>query len=148
MIWIVSLNAWILFIAIGASRWGEEPERFGARALILWLIGDHLYRLVAETPEFSRPDIGLFALDSFLAVSLIFIAISANRSWPFFAGSAALIPVIGHAVSFSRPEDMELAYWSMNQVPIVITLMAMSAGILANRARRTLGINAPPWTFG
>ena len=147
MLWVIFLNVWLGALAVVAWRTGGSPERIGVNGLIVWLVGDYLYRLVADTPQFATVDMGLFALDMMLAGTLASIALSANRSWPFFASAAAVVQIVGHFAATSGPAHMAVAYWTMNQVPIILIFIALSAGIYSQSRRRSARKRVRSWSF-
>ncbi len=72
---------------------GGRDERWAASITVLAAMLSPL----AQSEQFIRPEFGIFAIDIFLLVMLLQLALSSDRYWPLFAtafhGNAILIHI-------------------------------------------------------
>jgi hypothetical protein len=118
----------LLLSCLVAWRRGGTPERaaaallFSAAALSWLVLGDGKHR-------FSHAEWGLFGIDFVLAISLVTLALRADRYWPMWLSALQIVSVLMHPAFGLSQNKMAFAYaiasifWSY---PMMLILMVGS----------------------
>lgn len=134
------MNVALLALALAASlRWGAAPERSCAAVLIAMQGVDAAYHIIAGRGAFYHSvDIGHLAIDGFAAVSLLAIALYANRIYPLWMAAFQLISVLAHFARETSAAVAGLAYAYLGYGPFYLELFVLMVGIAlhARRIRR------------
>lgn len=140
------LSLWIprialLIVVLFAARRGGEPERLVAAVLFATFALD-----VANHTWFGRPDWfavnpGHLVIDGWAFVTLLWVALYANRGWPLWVSSSQVIVVLGHVAKAWELDMVRRAYWAMTQIPFVFQLLVLGLGTAMHVARqRRIGV--------
>ena len=136
----------ILVMTCGYALWrGGAPERwaailFAAAAAASLATPFHVGR------SFHTVERGFLAIDALLFLSLLPIALRANRFWPMWVTALQLLTIGIHGV---KAYDPMLVSWIYNSAsgkmsyPIVIML---AIGVARHRSRLTAYGSDPDWT--
>jgi len=116
-------------------RQGGPPERLAAMVIVGWVLIDALYHVFFGPSGFDRVDPVHLVLDGGELVAIVWLALSANRTWPLWAAAAQVICVSGHIALLIHPDGMRRAYWAMTQLPQYIQLTALLLGATAHARR-------------
>lgn len=88
--WVLFLGSVLLAFAIGSS-----PERVVAGTLLAAAVATVLVRSPWAV-RYEHIETGVAAVDVFLCVALLLVALRANRFWPMPVASLQLLTVLGH----------------------------------------------------
>jgi hypothetical protein len=108
-----------------ATLRGAAPERFGAA---IFVVASILSFAVVSSPSarFGSLEVGVFAVDATVLVSLLVLALRAERFWPLWAIALHLIETAGHAVKAIDPLVIPkayafvLAFWSYPMLALLV----------------------------
>lgn len=138
LIWLY--RAAIIAIVLFALRRGGEPERLVAVILLAVGVLDVLNHTVFGMPAFFSVDPGHLVIDGWAMLSLLWVALRANRGWPMWACSAQIIVVLAHMSKLIDLSLVRYGYFVMTQLPIFIQSAALLAGTVAHiRRERRIG---------
>lgn len=130
--------ATVILFGVGAALallLGGRPERYGGLILLFWIGSDRLYHLIGTTSgHFVQVNPVLAIFDLAVFVSLLTLAIFANRIWPIVAASLQSVVLLGHISALATP-NMQRAYWAMTQVPPLLVALTILIGTLNHVAR-------------
>lgn len=141
----------VLWVALFAATWlawrrGGEPEQFGATLVLAQNILSWTFHRLFGLPNFLivRPEAAV--LDSWLLLVLVWLALNANRVWPFVATGLQTIVVFGHVAKAFDAEMVRKGYWAIVAVPsyLIIVALLLATESQARRTRR-LGRPVPDW---
>lgn len=132
-LWIprIALIVTVLF----AARRGGEPERLVAAVLFATFALDVANHSWFGDPDWFAVNPGHVVIDTWAFVSLLWIALRANRGWPLWVGSGQVIVILGHVAKVWELDMVRWAYWVMTQVPFLFQLFFLVLGTLAHVAR-------------
>lgn len=137
------LSLWIprilLLVAVGfAVRKGDEPERLVAGILLATFSLDVVNHALFGEPLWYAVNPGHLVIDLWANITLLWVALRANRGWPLVACAAQLVVVLGHVSKMLDAGMARKAYWVTTQVPFTFQLMVLLLGTYAHmvRARR------------
>ncbi len=126
-----------LFLAVlFAARRGDEPERLVAAVLLATFALDVVNHAWLGTPDWFAVNPGHLVIDSWAFVTLLWVALHANRGWPLWVSSSQVIVVLGHAAKAWELDMVRWAYWAMTQIPFVFQLCVLALGTRTHVARR------------
>lgn len=133
-LWIprLALFATVFFVA----RRGGEPEKLVAAVLFATFGLDVLNHAWFGDPGWFAVNPGHLVIDGWAFITLLWVALRANRGWPLWVGSCQVIVVIGHAAKIWEVETVRWAYWAMTQIPFVFQLALLAIGTIAHVARQ------------
>ncbi|MBO9498597.1 MAG: hypothetical protein J7496_11260 [Novosphingobium sp.] len=114
---------------------GGAPERRGGVIMAIYAVSDPIYHRLFSAPQFRFVDPGHVVMDSLQFIALTALALRANRMWPLWAASSALIAISGHLALLIGPRGLQRAYWAMTQLPLYPELLAVLLGTIAHRLR-------------
>jgi hypothetical protein len=134
------LQALFVFTVVCVAGWlgyrrGGPPERMAAMIIVGWIIADAIYHLLFGPSGFDKVDPVHVVLDGAELAAIVWLALSANRTWPLWAAAAQVICVSGHLAVLAGPPGMRQAYWAMTQLPQYIQLTALLVGATAHARR-------------
>jgi hypothetical protein len=131
--------ALIVALVAGAGwlgfRRGGPPERLAAMIIVGWVLIDAVYHLLFGPSGFVTVDPVHLVLDGLELAAIMWLALSANRTWPLWAAAAQVICVSGHIAVLIGPSGVRRAYWAMTQLPQYIQLTALIIGATAHTRR-------------
>lgn len=137
----------VLWVALVTATWfawrrGGEPERFAATLVLSQNVLSWLFHRLFGLPNFLivRPEAAV--LDSWLLLMLVWLALNANRIWPFVATGLQTIVVIGHLAKAFDAEMVRKGYWAIVAVPSYLMIVTLLIGT-ASQARRTRRLGRP-----
>lgn len=114
------------FAALFALVRGGAPERWAA-ALYTAAYAVTIALALFKSSSFQTIEWGIFAVDIALMVSLVILALIANRYWTLWAASLQVVGILAHLAKLMVPEILAPAYaatlliWSYAAVPLLIT---------------------------
>jgi hypothetical protein len=134
------LQAIFVFAVVCVAGWlgyrrGGPPERLAAMIIVGWIIADAIYHLLFGPSGFDKVDPVHVVLDGAELAAIMWLALSANRTWPLWAAAAQVICVLGHVAVLLGQPGMRQAYWAMTQLPQYVQLTALIIGATAHTRR-------------
>ena len=124
-------------IGISALVWGGGPERAAA---LTWLV---FFELLSAMEDFLNPelqfqsqvDVYLVAVDSVAALSLITIALYANRNYTLWIAAMQVLAVAAHVASAIAEPISPVGYAVMVIAPGWMQLLLLLIGLIRHRLR-------------
>lgn len=139
---------WLALLATAAAAWwrGGGPERFAATLVLAQNLLSFAFHTSVGFPSFLtvRPEAAV--LDLWLLMVVVWLALNANRFWPFVAVGLQTIVVMGHVAKALDSDMVRKGYWAIVAVPsyLMVALLIVAIAVQARRTRR-LGGPAPDW---
>ncbi len=133
MIWLYRIAIAAIFLF--ALRKGEEPERLVVAIIVGAAVLDGANHAMFGDPVFFSVNPGHLVIDTWAMLSMLWIALKANRGWPMWACSAQIIVVLGHVSKLIDLSVVRYGYFAMMQLPISIQAGAILAGTYAHVRR-------------
>jgi hypothetical protein len=136
MSWLVILRLGLFATMFFAARKGEEPERLVAIVLFATFVLDLCNHALFGDPSWYMINPGHLVIDGWAFISLLWIAVQANRGWTLWVSAAQLLVVLGH---FAKLIDMTMArraYFAMTQMPFAFQLVLLAVGTAAHVYRQ------------
>jgi hypothetical protein len=141
----IILTSVALTVFLLAMWRGAGPERGGAAILFAGVAVDEVYHLAIGPARYDGLDPFELVLDLASLAGFVWLAIRANRLWPILAAALQLMAVTGHLASLLSDRGMQRAYWTMTEPPVLLSVVALGAGLLMHLLReRRLGVY-PDW---
>lgn len=105
---------------------GGLPEQIGAAIIV---IGSQLSvaALSANAARFRSVETGLLVVDVATLISMVFLALRADRYWPLWVAALQVLGTAGHALKFADPEVIRrayafiLAFWSYPMLALLVS---------------------------
>ena len=127
----------IFIVAILGSAWkGGEVER-AAAALFLYGLWVQLTAHLITKPKFLEVDEISLLVDTIYVGSLVWIALFANRVWPFWAAAFQMWSFVFHLPRGLLPYLGETTYAYLKSGPTGLALVALCFGLMAHIARQS-----------
>lgn len=123
---------------------GGPPERWGGAMFFLNAVVSNI-ALYLSKRQFMVPEISLMAIDVIYLITLVALALRAQRYWPLWAAAFQLDAVLTHFLMFSKatpPFSYAFALWLWS-LPLPLL---MAAGAWRHRRRLKLWGDDPAWT--
>lgn len=133
MIWLYRIAVASIFLF--ALRKGEEPERLVVAILVSASLLDVANHALFGDPAFYAVNPGHLVIDTWAMLSMLWIALRANRGWPMWACAAQIIVLLGHVSKLIELSAVRYGYFAMMQLPISIQAGAILAGTIAHDRR-------------
>lgn len=133
------LPRFVMFVTIlFAARKGSEPERLVASILLATFGLDVVNHALFGDPAWFAVNPGHLVIDGWAFITLLWVALRANRGWPLWVTASQVIVVMGHIAKLWDVDIVLRAYWAMTQVPFTFQLVVLLIGTYAHqqRARR------------
>lgn len=122
----------VLFISCGiALKYGKTYERLTAVTLVAAAFASPL----VEKYSFENVEIGIFAIDLWVAVFLVTIALQSDRFWPMWAAAFEIVGVLAHLVRYFQPLKAA-SYSAVESLWAYPVLIALAVGTLLEGRRR------------
>lgn len=123
-----------------AARKGDEPERLVAGILFATFSLDVGNHALFGDPQWYAVNPGHVVIDAWAFITLLWVALRANRGWPLWASASQVVVVLGHVSKFLDAGMVRKAYWATTQVPFLFQLVILALGTYAHVTRqRRLG---------
>ena len=121
-----------------AARKGDEPERLVASILLATFGLDVANHALFGDPAWFAVNPGHLVIDAWAFITLLWVALRANRGWPLWITASQVLVVLGHVAKLWDTGMVRRAYWAMTQVPFTFQLVVLLVGTIAHeqRARR------------
>jgi len=121
-----------------AARKGDEPERLVASILLATFGLDVANHALFGDPAWFAVNPGHLVIDAWAFITLLWVALRANRGWPLWITASQVLVVLGHVAKLWDMGMVRRAYWAMTQVPFTFQLVVLLVGTIAHeqRARR------------
>ncbi len=132
--------------AFAAWRWGASPERASAAVLlgVLWLANLGFQAILYGAPDFASVETGALVLDTVAFVSLLGIALNANRIYPLCLTMLQGLVVLIHFAAWVAT-SAPLAYAILSIAPSYLLIATLAVGTwLHHRRVQRLG-PYPSW---
>ncbi len=136
MSWLVILRLGLFATMFFAARKGDEPERLVAIVLFATFILDLANHALFGDPAWYMINPGHLVIDSWAFVSLLWIALQANRGWTLWVSAAQLLVVLGHCAKLIDVTMARRAYFAMTQMPFPLQLVMLALGTAAHVYRQ------------
>lgn len=133
LLWLprIALFAIVLF----AVRKGEEPERLVAAVLLSTFALDAVNHAMFGDPAFFAVNPGHVVIDGWAFLTLLWVALRANRGWPLWISASQVIVVLGHLAKIVDLSLVRYGYWVMTQVPATLQVIVLAIGTFAHMRR-------------
>ena len=119
-----------------AARKGDESERLVATVLLATFVLDLGNHALFGDPSWYAVNPGHLVIDSWAFISLLWIALQANRGWTLWVSASQLLVVLGHFAKLMDDTMARRAYFAMTQIPFVIQLAILAVGTTAHVYRQ------------
>ena len=136
MDWLWLLRAVLIATALFAARKGDEPERLVATVLVSTFLLDVCNHLLFGDPAWYTVNPGHLVIDTWAFVSLLWVALYANRGWPLWISASQVLVVIAHAAKMWEVDMVRRAYWTMTQMPFLFQIVVLAIGTGAHMERK------------
>jgi hypothetical protein len=123
----LSMTLYTILCICYAGWKGGSPERVVSFLFSLWLLIEP-FRESIFPAIWDRLDITSLAVDGFLTLGIVLVALRANRVWPMFAAGFGLVAMLGHFSRAVELDGMQRAYWAMTEPPYVIISLVLVVG--------------------
>ncbi|WP_408590805.1 hypothetical protein [Novosphingobium sp.] len=134
---IVWLSRILLLVSVLlAVRKGDEPERLVAGILFATFALDAGNHAAFGNVEWFSVNPGHAVIDIWAFVTLLWVALRANRGWPLLACAAQGVVLTGHLAKFIDGQMVRKAYWTITQLPFLLQVLALALGTVAHIQRR------------
>jgi hypothetical protein len=133
-VWLTRL---LLCLAIPfAARKGDEPERLVAVTIVVMTVLDIANHLLFGDPTWFEVNPGHFVIDTWALLTMIWVALKANRGWPLWISATQLIVVMAHIAKLMEIDEARRSYWIMTEVPYLAQIATLFIGTWAHVARQ------------
>lgn len=106
--WTVAIYYGVLLITVAvAMKCGGQLERWAAYTA---LIASVFTSILAPNPKWTDIEIQIFVIDVLALISFWFIALRAQRFWPYWITGWQLIVIFGHVQKLMFSEILERPY--------------------------------------
>ncbi|OYW16572.1 MAG: hypothetical protein B7Z39_00925 [Novosphingobium sp. 12-64-8] len=134
------LSLWLprfvmLVTILFAARKGGEPERLVASILLATFGLDVVNHALFGDPAWFAVNPGHLVIDGWAFITLLWVALRANRGWPLWVTASQVIVVLGHIAKLWDVDIVLRAYWAMTQVPFTFQLVVLLIGTYAHQQR-------------
>lgn len=138
-------RAVLLATIVFAARKGDEPEKMVAGILVATFLLDVANHLLFGDPGWFAVNPGHLVIDTWAFVTLLWVALRANRGWPLWVSASQVLVVMGHLAKMWDVAVVRKAYWAMTQVPFVIQLAILVVGTATHVQRQRRIGRYHPW---
>ena len=130
----LQLSVWLL--ALFALWRGAGPEKACALTLLALMAVDEVYHLAfgAYYPLDTADPWHVF-IDTAALISLLTIALRANRFYPMVLAAAQLVSVTAHLVRLTVPQMTSLSYYLLYVMPFYFAIFVLAGGLWRHRKR-------------
>lgn len=136
MSWILLLRLALFATMFFAARKGDEPERLVATVLLATFVLDLGNHALFGDPSWYAVNPGHLVIDSWAFLSLLWIALQANRGWTLWVSASQLLVVLGHFAKLMDDTMARRAYFAMTQIPFAMQLAILAVGTTAHVYRQ------------
>jgi hypothetical protein len=116
----------LLVTSCGYAIWcGGAPERTGAAIFLIAVVFTQV-AVSGAASRFRSVEEGVLIVDLAMAVSLLILALRAERLWPLWVTALQVIGTAGHAVKLANPDVIPrayafvLAFWSYPMLLLLV----------------------------
>lgn len=143
-------HAAFLVLALLAWRYGGWPERWSTWTMLAMVVADRIYHAFdGPVPAYERVDLWHMSLDVGALVSLVLLAVWANRLYPLVVAALQIISTLTHLARGSLQDGFTpLAYAILNVAPSYFQLLACAVGLALHVRRRARIGPYPDWRTG
>ena len=142
----------VLALALLAWTRGSAPERWCAGVLLAMVTILRLYRLLALPTLPGNVISGYIAVntvflltDGLALLTLIAVALRANRFYPLWIAGFQLTAVMTHLASGLMSSQLPFAYATLNIAPFYFMIITLVVGLIAHLRRVRLWGPYPSW---
>ena len=131
--------AYMLLLTAACMGWGAGPERTTAGSIAFMFLAALPYHWVVGTAShLSTIDIGNALIDGVTAVTLLVIALFANRTYTLWLAALQLISLSSHVIRALSTTMLPLTYAILSAGPSYLELVVLTAGLVwhVRRVRR------------
>ena len=118
-----------------AARKGGEPERLVAAILFGTFALDIVNHAMFGFPDWYVINPGHLVIDCWAFITLMWVALRANRGWPLWVSASQVLVVLGHVAKVWNLAMVVQAYWAMTQMPFFLQLAVLAIGTWAHAMR-------------
>jgi hypothetical protein len=136
MVWLWILRIGLVATALFAARKGGEPEQLVAAVLVSTFLLDVGNHTVFGDPVWYTVNPGHLVIDTWALITLVWVALYANRGWPLWVSASQVLVFVGHIAKLWEVDMVRRAYWTMTQMPFVFQLVVLAIGTAAHMERQ------------
>ena len=148
-IWQVKVGAQeaaLIALILLAFLRGAAPERGVAITFTMMIAADRLYHWFLPSGLFSIGiDLGHCGIDFSAFISILVIALRANRIYPLCLAALQLAATISHVVMGLNPSLLRSAYAILMIAPSYLQILVLGLGILLHWRRTVRRGRYPSW---
>jgi hypothetical protein len=123
---------------------GGKPERYCIAIMFGSLVAQTILHSVFGAVQFDEVDWIVLVADALILFGMAWIAVSADRIWPIFAASLALISLVSH-LARQFTDMLGFSYAQYNVVPTGLILLLVFLGTVCHRIRLRIFREDPDW---
>lgn len=127
------------FVVAFAARKGGLPEQWIGGVIAAGIIVDQILVWTIGNRTFENFSTSRFLIDAVQLVLLVAISMRANRVYPLIVAASQLMAVVGNLAALLVPNGLNLAYWAMTQLPLLLHIVVLYFGI-RHHAERVIRI--------
>ena len=125
-----------IFIVIGMWR-GAGPERACAFIYLTMWVSDQAYHaLLGRLISSTGADLGHISIDVVASLSLIGIALYANRNYTLWLASMQLVALLSHFLRIISPSIDPTAYALLMASPMYLAVLIFAGGTIRHLRRQ------------
>lgn len=138
MDWLWILRAALIATVVFAAHKGDEPEQLVAAVLLSTFVLDVGNHMLFGDPAWYTVNPGHLVIDAWAFLTLLWVALYANRGWPLWVAALQVLVVLGHIAKLWEMDMVRRAYWTITQMPFLfqIVVLAVGTGAHVERQRR------------
>lgn len=114
---------------------GGHPERWCAATIAAGIIIDRVWIAALGARPFTEFDEGRFIIDAVQCCVFVGVAMRANRVYPLFIAASQVVVIVGNIAALALNDGWTQVYWAMTQLPLLLQIAILAAGIAAHVRR-------------
>lgn len=131
--------ALVVLLGLVAVWRGGAPERLIVCTFLAMIGTDRLYHAVnPEGWHWLQVDLGHFAIDAGAAMSILVIALKANRFYPLWLSALQFVALVSHVVRAINPTISMGAYLLLIVAPSFLQVLIFGGGLIAHLRRQRI----------
>ena len=129
---VILFTIYLIVTSVVAMRYGKASERLTAVTLLAAAGASP----IVQVSGFSNIELGIFAIDLWVAVYLITLAIQSDRFWPLWASGFQIVGVSIHLLRILEPSLKPISYGTAEAIWAYPVLTSLLIGTLFEARRR------------
>jgi hypothetical protein len=136
----------LLLVAFYAFKRGDKPEHIAAAIFISMLIFDAALHMFLDGIDVDANKIHLF-IDIIMWISLVALALKANRLWTLLVAALQTVSLSSHAVRIFNLDLHPQAYGFIQVAGFYPMLLILAIGTWRHQQRRIRSGGDPSWSL-